>query len=70
MLHTENCLKWSICGMVAMDGGQTSHKDSSRGEEANITTNSYRNLVLAWRIPGTGESGRLPSMGLHRVKHD
>ena len=26
--------------------------------------------VLAWRIPGTGESGRLPSMGLHRVGHD
>ena len=26
--------------------------------------------VLAWRIPGTGESGRLPSMGLHRVGLD
>ena len=26
--------------------------------------------VLAWRIPGTGEPGRLPSMGSHRVKHD
>ena len=26
--------------------------------------------VLAWRIPGMGEPGRLPSMGLHRVKHD
>ena len=26
--------------------------------------------VLAWRIPGTGEPGRLPSMGLHRVRHD
>ena len=26
--------------------------------------------VLAWRIPGTGESGRLPSMGSHRVGHD
>ena len=23
--------------------------------------------VLAWRIPGTGEPGRLPSMGSHRV---
>ena len=23
--------------------------------------------VLAWRIPGTGESGGLPSMGSHRV---
>ena len=26
--------------------------------------------VLAWRIPGTGEPGRLPSMGSHRVGHD
>ena len=26
--------------------------------------------VLPWRIPGTGESGGLPSMGLHRVGHD
>ena len=26
--------------------------------------------VLAWRIPGTGEPGGLPSMGLHRIGHD
>ena len=26
--------------------------------------------VLAWRIPGTGELGGLPSVGLHRVRHD
>ena len=26
--------------------------------------------VLAWRIPGTGEPGGLPSMWLHRVGHD
>ena len=26
--------------------------------------------VPAWRIPGTGEPGGLPSMGLHRVGHD
>ena len=25
--------------------------------------------VLAWRIPGTGEPGGLPSMGLQRVGH-
>ena len=24
--------------------------------------------VLAWRIPGTGEPGGLPSMGSHRVR--
>ena len=26
--------------------------------------------ILAWRIPGTGEPGGLPSMGSHRVEHD
>ena len=26
--------------------------------------------VLAWRIPGTGEPGGLPSVGLHRLGHD
>ena len=26
--------------------------------------------ILAWRIPGTGEPGGLPYMGLHRVRHD
>ena len=26
--------------------------------------------VLAWRIPGTEESGGLPSMGSHKVGHD
>ena len=26
--------------------------------------------VLAWRIPGTGEPGGLPSMGSHTVGHD
>ena len=26
--------------------------------------------VLAWRIPGTGEPGGLPSMGWHRVRHN
>ena len=26
--------------------------------------------VLAWRIPGMGEPGGLPSVGSHRVRHD
>jgi len=26
--------------------------------------------ILAWRIPGTGEPGGLPSLGSHRVGHD
>ena len=26
--------------------------------------------VLTWRIPGTGEPGGLPSVGMHRVGHN
>ena len=35
--------------------------------EKELATHS---CVLAWRIPGTGEPGVLPSMGSHRVRHD
>ena len=35
-------------------------------EEETATHSS----VLAWRIPGTGEPGGLPSMGSQRVGHD
>ena len=35
--------------------------------EKEIATHSS---VPAWRIPGTGEPGGLPSMGSHKVGHD
>ena len=35
--------------------------------EKDMATHSS---VLAWRIPGMGESGGLPSMGSHRVRHN
>ena len=35
--------------------------------EKEIATHSS---VLAWRIPGMGECGGLPSIGLHRVGPD
>ena len=35
--------------------------------EKELATHSS---VVAWRIPGTGEPGGLPSMGSHRVGHD
>ena len=37
------------------------------GLEKEMATHSS---VLAWRTPGTGEPGGLPSMGSHRVRHD
>ena len=35
-----------------------------------LTDNENKLVVLAWRIPGTEESGGLPSVGWHRVGHD
>ena len=35
-------------------------------EEGTATHSS----ILAWRIPGTKESGRLQSIGSQRVRHD
>ena len=32
--------------------------------------NGTHSSVLAWRLPGTGEPGGLPSVGLHRVGHN
>ena len=31
---------------------------------------AIHSTVLAWRIPGMGEPGGLPSMGSHRVGHN
>ena len=39
----------------------------SHALEKEMATHSS---VLAWRIPGMGEPGGLPSMGSHRVGHD
>ena len=39
----------------------------SKLSEKAMTT---RSSDLAWRIPGTGEPGDLPSVGLHRAGHD
>ena len=39
----------------------------SHALEKEMATHSS---VLAWRIPGTGDPGGLPSLGSHRVGHD
>ena len=39
----------------------------SHALEKEMATHS---IILAWRIQGTEETGGLPSMGSHRVRHD
>ena len=51
-------------------------KESDRTEQLHFHFHALEkemathSSVLAWRIPGTGEPGGLPSMGSHRVRHD
>ena len=52
---------WGCVPSLLFTWGQT-----MVAEKAMATHSS----TLAWRIPGTGEPGGLPSMGSHRVRHD
>ena len=57
---------------------QWGHKESDTTEKLTFTFHfpalekemETHSSVLAWRIPGMGEPGGLPSMGSHRVRHD
>ena len=53
-------------GVVILCSHAFMHAYTQQVEKAMATHSS----VLAWRIPGTGEPGGLPSMGSHRVRHD
>ena len=65
-----------------MDGGAwwaAVHGDTKRWTQLSYFTFHFHasekemathSSVLAWRIPGTGEPGGLPSVGSHRVGHD
>ena len=69
---------------LAMDGGSwwaAFHRVTrSRTQLSNFTLFFHfhalekematHSSVLAWRIPGMGEPGGLPSVGLHRVRND
>ena len=47
---------------------------STLGAEVLLSPSSQKmathSIVLAWKIPGMGEPGGLPSLGSHRVGHD
>ena len=50
--------------------GQTRLSDFTFHFHALEKEMATHSSALAWRIPGTGEPGGLPSMGSHRVGHD
>ena len=45
-------------------------KDSDAGRDWGQEEMAAHSSILAWRIPGTGEPGGLPSMESHRVGHN
>ena len=73
--YTENPIDCSLPGSSAhgIAKSQTRLSDFTftfhfHALEKELATPS--SVLLAWRIPGTGEPGGLPSMGLYRVRHD
>jgi len=63
---------WKAAVAVGVAEGQTRLSDFTftfhfHALEKEMATHSS---VFAWRIPGMEEPGGLPSMGLHRVRHD
>ena len=57
----------AIENSAAIDTGDFTFTFHFHALEKEMATHSS---VLAWRIPGTGEPGGLPSVGSHRVRHD
>ena len=78
-LHTISCIQFSqFSRSVVSDSLQPHESRHSRlpcpsptpRVHPNSCPSTTHSSVLAWRIPGMGEPGRLPSMGSHRVGHD
>ena len=61
---------WAAVHGVARSQTQLSDFTSTFPFHALGKEMATHSSVLAWRIPGTGEPGGLPSLGSHRVGHD
>ena len=79
MAHHSSILAWKIPWMEETDRlhavrevakSQTRLSDLTFHFHALEKETAPHSSVLAWRIPGMVEPGGLPSMGLHRVRHD
>ena len=61
---------WAAVHGVAKSGTELSNFTFTFDFHALEKEMATHSSVLAWRIPGTGEPGGLPSLGSHRVGHD
>ena len=55
------------CSPWGREESDTTERLHFHALEKEMATHSS---ILAWRIPGMGEPGGLPSMGSHRIGHD
>ena len=54
-----------------VSAGDQETQGRSLGREGSLEEEmATHSSILAWRIPGTEEPGRLQSMGSQRVRHD
>ena len=61
---------WAAVHGVAQSRTQLSDFTFTFHFHASEKEMATHSSILAWRIPGMGEPGGLPSMGSHRVGHD
>ena len=66
-MNKDTLFFFSHLGKRAFEGPDFTFTFHFHAVEKEMATHSS---VLAWRIPGTGEPGVLPSLGSHRVGHD
>ena len=72
---TDVCHTWRRASVVAQlvknpPAMQETQVRSLSGEDTLEKEMATHSRILAWRIPGMGGPGGLPSMGSHRVGHD
>jgi len=61
---------WAAVHGVVKGGTQLSNFTFTFHFQALEKEMATHSSVLAWRISGMGEPGGLPSLELHRVRHD
>ena len=67
ILEWTSLVAWMEKNLPVMQKTQVQSLDQDGPLEKGMATHSS---IIAWRIPWTGEPGRLQSMGFQRVGHD
>ena len=69
MQRTRNCSFLGAQSVKNLPAVQETWVQSLGGEGVLEEEMATHSSILSWKMPWTGECGRLKSMGLHRVGH-